>query len=39
MNVDEALEKLRALADPTTIEGKAAYQRLTAPILERTIKS
>ena len=28
MTVDEALEQLRKFADPTTIEGKAAYHKI-----------
>ena len=28
MTVDEALEQLRKLADPTTIEGKATYHKI-----------
>ena len=33
MTIDEALEKLRELADPTTIEGKAAYHKIDRPYL------
>ena len=31
MTIDEALEELRELADPTTIEGKAAYHKVERP--------
>ena len=33
MTIDEALEKLRELADPTTIEGKAAYHKVDRPYI------
>ena len=33
MTVDEALETLRELADPTTIEGKAAYHKIDRPYI------
>ena len=33
MTIDEALEKLRELADPTTIEGKAAYHKIDRPYI------
>ena len=33
MTIDEALEKLRELADPTTIERKAAYHKIDRPYL------
>ena len=33
MTVDEALETLRELADPATIEGKAAYHKIDRPYI------
>ena len=33
MTIDEALEMLRELADPTTIEGKAAYHKVDRPYI------
>ena len=33
MTIDEALEKLRELADPSTIEGKAAYHKVDRPYI------